>query len=209
MPPPFSTACSWAVSPARITLLPVASARLIRSASSGPLIIDVSSTDSKVPGLIATGPRAPRWPGRWPRNWAVLYDTGMPAARVLRADCDGVMPITGPSPADSQARASSNRTRVLPDPAGALITETRLPSVSADSAAAAWSPRSPVSVQASCAWCASPASACSSRSGSAPRARAASARVRRGAPSARACASMRSSIASCARVAYRTPPCRW
>ena len=34
---------------------------------------------------------------------------------------------------DSQARASSNRTRVLPDPAGALITETRLPSGSAGS----------------------------------------------------------------------------
>ena len=104
MPPPFSTACSWAVSPARITLLPVASARLIRSARSGPLIIDASSTDSNVPGLIGTGPRAPRWPGRWPRNWAVLYDSGTPAARVLRADCDVVMPITGPSPADSQAR---------------------------------------------------------------------------------------------------------
>jgi pimeloyl-ACP methyl ester carboxylesterase len=52
---------------------------------------------------------------------------------------DGVMPITGPSPADSQARAPSASTRVLPDPAGALMTDTRLPSVSTDRAAAAWS----------------------------------------------------------------------
>ena len=97
MPPPFSTACSWPVSPARITLACVASARLITSARSGPRIIEVSSTSSKVPGLIASGPRAPRWPGRWPRNWAVLYDTRTPAARVLRADCEGVMPMTGPT----------------------------------------------------------------------------------------------------------------
>ena len=57
--------------------------------------------------------------------------------------------------------------------------------------------------------CARPASASSSRAGSAPSACAACARVRRGAPSARACATMRSSMASCARVAYRVPPCRW
>ena len=67
----------------------------------------------------------------------MLKDTGTPAARVLRADWDGVMPITGPSPADSQARPASASTRDLPDPAGALITDTRLPSVSTDSIAAA------------------------------------------------------------------------
>ena len=77
-----------------------------------------------------TGPRAPRRPGRWPRNWAALYDTGTPAARVLRADWDGVMPITGPSPASAQIRAASASTRVFPAPAGALITETSRPSVS-------------------------------------------------------------------------------
>ena len=37
---------------------------------------------------------------------------------------------------------------------------------------------------------------------------AACARVSRGAPLARACATIRSSIRSCARVAYRMPPCR-
>jgi len=47
-----------------------------------------------------------------------------PVARVLPADCEGVIP-------------ASVITRVLPDPAGALMTETRLPSVSADSTAAA------------------------------------------------------------------------
>ena len=72
---------------------------------------------SRVPGPMGTGPRAPRRPGRWPRNWAALYDTGTPAARVLRADWDGVMPITGPSPASAQMRAASARTRVLPAPA--------------------------------------------------------------------------------------------
>src|SRR5271169_1534197 len=54
------------------------------------------------------------------------------------------MPITGPRPAAAQARAASASTRVLPDPAGALITETRLPSVRTDSAAAAWSSRNRV-----------------------------------------------------------------
>ena len=44
----------------------------------------------------------------------------------------GVMPITGPSPAAAQIRAASASTRVFPDPAGALITDTRWPSVSAD-----------------------------------------------------------------------------
>ncbi len=70
---------------------------------------------SRVPGPMGTGPRAPRRPGRWPRNWAALYDTGTPAARVLRADWDGVMPITGPSPAAAQIRAASASTRVFPD----------------------------------------------------------------------------------------------
>lgn len=48
-----------------------------------------------------------------------------------------------------------------------------------------------------------------SRARSAPRARAAPARVMAGAPSARACATIRSSIDSCRRVAYFTPPWRW
>ena len=67
----------------------------------------------------------------------MLYDTGTPAARVLRADWDGVMPITRPSPAAAHARPAAASTQVFPDPAGALITETRRPSVSTASAAAA------------------------------------------------------------------------
>ena len=128
---------------------------------------------------------------------------------MLRADCAAVIPTTGPSPVAAQARPVSVSTQVLPDPAGALMTETRLPSVRTDSAAAAWSSRSPVCVRGACVSVARPASASSSWAGSAPRARAACARVRRGAPLARACVSMRSSMASCARVAYRVPPCRW
>jgi hypothetical protein len=64
-----------------------------------------------------------------------LYDSDTPTARVLWADCEGVIPTTG-RPAAAQTRAASVITRVLPDPAGALITETRLPSVSTDSTAA-------------------------------------------------------------------------
>ena len=164
---------------------------------------------SRGAGPVSTGPRAPRRPGRWPRNWAALYDTGTPAARVLRADCDAVIPTTGPSPAAVQARPVSVSTRVLPEPAGALMTDARWPSVRTDSAAAAWSVRSPVRVRVSCVASARPVSAASSCAGSAPSACAACARVRRGALSARACASMRSSMTSCARVAYRMPPCRW
>jgi hypothetical protein len=46
-----------------------------------------------------------------------------------------VIPTTG-RPAAAQMRAASVITRVFSDPAGALITETRLPSVSTDSTAA-------------------------------------------------------------------------
>jgi hypothetical protein len=67
----------------------------------------------------------------------VLQDPATPTARVLRADCEGVIPTTGPRPAAAQTRAASVTTRVFPDPAGALITETRCPSVSTDSTAAA------------------------------------------------------------------------
>ena len=42
------------------------------SARSGLEIMDASSSQEQVPGRSGTGPRAPRWPGRWPRNWAVL-----------------------------------------------------------------------------------------------------------------------------------------
>ena len=79
----------------------------------------------------------------------------------------------------------------MPDPAGALMTETRLPSVRTDSAAAAWSSRSPVCVRCASVSCAWPVSAASSRAGSVPSARAACVRVRRGAPLAPACVSMR------------------
>ena len=77
----------------------------------------------------------------------MLYDTGTPAARVLRADWDGVMPMTRPSLAAAHALPAAASTQVLPDPAGALITETRRPSVSTARAAAAWSSRSPVRVR--------------------------------------------------------------
>jgi len=39
----------------------------------------------------------------------------------------GKGPTRPPSPAPAQARATSARTRVMPDPAGALITDTRAP----------------------------------------------------------------------------------
>ena len=69
---------------------------------------------------------------------------------MLRADCAAVIPTTGPSPAAAHALPVSVSTWVLPDPAGALMTETRLPSVRTDSAAAAWSSRSPVRVRGAC-----------------------------------------------------------
>ena len=72
MPPPFSTACSCWVSPARITLAPLAAAWLMTSARSGVETMDASSIRTRSPGRSRTGPRAPRWPGRWPRNWALL-----------------------------------------------------------------------------------------------------------------------------------------
>ena len=68
----------------------------------------------------------------------MLQGSATPAARELRADCEGVIATTG-RPAAVQTRAASVITRVLPDPAGALITETRFPSVSTDSTAAACS----------------------------------------------------------------------
>ena len=61
------------------------------------------------------------------------------------------------------------------------MTDTRRPSVSTDSAAAAWSLRNPVRVRWSCVSCARPASASLEPRGSAPSACAACARVRRGA----------------------------
>ena len=82
----LSTACSCWVSPAMISLAPLAATWLMTSAMSGLATMDASSITTTSPGWSWTGPRAPRWPGRWPRNWAVLYDSGTPAARVLRAD---------------------------------------------------------------------------------------------------------------------------
>ena len=204
MPPPFCTACSCSVSPARITF---AAAGLGQADQVGQVRAGASSTPRRSPaaspGRSATGPRAPRRPGRWPRNWALLYDSGTPAARVLRADWDG-------GDADRPGRArppptpwpTSARTRVLPDPAGALITDTRRPSVSTDSAAAAWSSRSPIRCAAPCASCARRSSACSSCvEVRAERLRGVGAGHARRAVCARACATMRSSMASCARVA--------
>nr|WP_246115471.1 hypothetical protein [Trebonia kvetii] len=63
IPPPFCTACSCAVSPAMISFAPFVSARAIRSARSGPGIIDASSITSSVHGRMGAGPRAPRRPG--------------------------------------------------------------------------------------------------------------------------------------------------
>jgi hypothetical protein len=62
------------------------------------LIMDASSTRSSSPGPVETGLRAPRWPGRWPRNWAPLHDSATPPVRVLRAGWDVVMPMTGLRP---------------------------------------------------------------------------------------------------------------
>ena len=99
---------------------------------------------------------------------------------------------------------------------GALITDTSRPSVRTASAAAAWSSRSPLP----CADLrvarrvrlarrrASGQRGLELREVRAERARGLRA-VMRGAPAARASASMRSSMDSCACVAYRAPPCRW
>ena len=74
-------------------------------------------------------------------------------------------------------RAASARTRVLPVPAGALITDTSRPSASAASAAAAWPSRSPVSVGCACVSGAAPVSALSRCARSAPSACAACSRA--------------------------------
>jgi hypothetical protein len=58
--------------PGEIRIGLLASAWLTRSAISLVDIIDASSTTSRVPGVTATVPRAPRRPGRWPMNSAVL-----------------------------------------------------------------------------------------------------------------------------------------
>ena len=77
----------------------------IRSARSGPGIIEASSISSSGAGPISTGPRAPRRPGRWPRNWAALYDTGHPGGQGVagglgRGDPDHLaQPGRGPGPA--------------------------------------------------------------------------------------------------------------
>ena len=42
------------------------------SARSGLATMDASSIRTRSPGCSWTGPRAPRRPGRWPRNWAAL-----------------------------------------------------------------------------------------------------------------------------------------
>ena len=49
-----------------------AAAWLITSARSGLATMDASSIRTRSPGCSGTGPRAPRCPGRWPRNWAAL-----------------------------------------------------------------------------------------------------------------------------------------
>ena len=69
------------------------------------------------------------------RNWWNIRATSLNRERSI--------PTTGPSPAVVHARPVSVSTRVLPDPAGALMTDTRVPSVRTDSAAAAWSVAQP------------------------------------------------------------------
>ena len=70
----------------------------------------------------------------------VFAVTWMPAARSsLVAFWEVAVPTTGPS----HARAMAARTRVLPVPAGPVITSTVRAEVSACQAAAAWSSRSP------------------------------------------------------------------
>src|ERR1700683_1275402 len=108
-----------------ITFAPDWSARVTMSARSRVDSFEASSTATRSPGPAWTGPRAPGQPGRWPRNRAEFQDSGIPAASVLRADCDGVTPITRPVPAARHARPASVSTVDLPDPAGALITYTR------------------------------------------------------------------------------------
>src|ERR1035438_1026647 len=106
MPPPPSTAvsCSW--SPVTTTLQPLSWARARMAAMSGSDIMLASSRISSEPRLTGSGPRASRWPWRWPRNRAVLYAWVTPAsARTLRAVCEVVRPITSPRPAWRQILA--------------------------------------------------------------------------------------------------------
>ena len=111
--------------------------RLIRSARSGPGIVEASSTSSSVPG-----PSLDRAAGAAPAR-QVAQELG---AVVGHRDPggQGVAGRLGRGDPDHRAQpgrrprlAASVSTYVLPDPAGALITETRLPSVRTDSAAAA------------------------------------------------------------------------
>ena len=150
--------------------------------------------------------------GQVAQELGAVVRPGTPAARVLRADWDGVMPITvspagGPDPRDLGQHPGLARP-------GRGVDHRHEPAIGqggqrggglvlAQPAARARVLRRRASS------CARPASASSSRAGSAPSACAACARVMRGAPFALACAAMRSSMASCARVAYRVPPCRW
>ena len=114
--------------------------------------------------------------GIWPRWMAassrvVLAASRIPAARrPLVAFWEVAVPNTGPS----QARAMAARTRVLPVPAGPVITSTVRGEVSACHAAAAWSRRSPRGAACSRGSCARPASSARSCARSAPRRRAAS-----------------------------------
>ena len=105
--------------------------------------------------------------------------------RPLVAFWDVAVPNTGPS----QIRAAVARTRVLPVPAGPVITSTVRGEVRTCQTAAAWSSRSPRGAACSRALCARPRSCASSSAGSAPRRRAAQSPGRRGALWVCACAS--------------------
>ena len=80
---------------------------------------------------------------RLPELQALAAERGVKGASKMRK-ADLLAALGGPSPAAAHALPVSVRTKVLPEPAGALITDTRLPSARTDSAAAAWSSRSSV-----------------------------------------------------------------
>ena len=218
MPPPFSTACSWLMSPARMILAP-------RGLGVGDQVGQVRAGQHR--GLIdhqqgaradrdrAAGAAAAGQVAQELRGVVGHRDSGGQgvAGRLGRGDADHrAEPGLGPDPGGLGQHPG------LPGP-GRRVDHRHEPAVGQDGerggglvlaqpAARARILRAARVLQLARA-CARPASASSSRAGSAPSARAACARVTRGAPSAPACATMRSSMASCARVAYRVPPCRW
>ena len=123
-PPPPSGAVSWPSSPSGRNADSFSAAYAAMSRRSAMLVMLDSSASSSVPGLMATGPSAPRSPSRWPRNWAVLYTGYWPPVicrRTSAASWLGASRMTSPLPASVHIRASAAATWLLPVPAGPTV----------------------------------------------------------------------------------------